>query len=142
MNQSSVVSLYKMVHVTGKQLGADLQFVFANEASANTQKTKTIDKPSKPIRNHKFIIYNPSTVTDLTVKFFNVESSLGGVDREAYVSSVVVPKSQSTTGTTINTYEVIVEGLFTGGDVKLVLSNNTALGVTDGFTATVRVREV
>jgi hypothetical protein len=143
MNQSSVVSLYKMVHVTGKQLGADLQFVFTNEASANTQKTKTIDKPIGAGKNYKFLVHNPSTVTDLTLKFFDVEASLGaGETTDCYITSVIIPKAQTITGTEISAYSVIIEGCFTSDTIKIAASNNTVLGATEGFTATVRVREV
>ena len=114
--------------------------VFANSATANTQ--KTIDLTMKrPIEIYAIIINNPSTVTDLTVKVFNKEV-FGEDTKYAYITSFTVPKSQSLTGTTIDTYLVLVEGMFIGGDVRLVVSNNTALGASEGFTSTFRIREV
>lgn len=113
---------------------------FANSATANTQ--KTIDLTMKrPIEIYAIIINNPSTVTDLTVKVFNKEV-FGEDTKYAYITSFTVPKSQSLTGTTIDTYLVLVEGMFIGGDVRLVVSNNTALGASEGFTSTFRIREV
>jgi len=113
---------------------------FANSATANTQ--KTIDLTMKrPIEIYAIIINNPSTVTDLTVKVFNKEV-FGEDTKYAYITSFTVPKSQALTGTTIDTYLVLVEGMFIGGDVRLVVSNNTALGASEGFTSTFRIREV
>jgi len=40
-----------------------------------------------------------------------------------------------------NTYAYIVEGLFNGGDVKITVSNNTALSATGGFTSKIVVKE-
>lgn len=113
---------------------------FANSATADTQ--KTIDLTMKrPIEIYAIIINNPSTVTDLTVKVFNKEV-FGEDTKYAYITSFTVPKSQALTGTTIDTYLVLVEGMFIGGDVRLVVSNNTALGASEGFTSTFRIREV
>lgn len=125
------------------QVGGDKEFVFANEALADNQQTATITAPANPGKKHEIIVNNPSTVTDLTVKLFNIEADLvGDTDKDAYITSFVVPKSGSVTGTLIDTHAAFIEGLFNGGDLKLVVSNNTVLGETDGFTATVRIREV
>ena len=125
------------------QVGVDLEFVFANSALANNQQVKTIAAPTAQKLEYELIVNNPSTAVDITVKVFNVEADLvGEVDKDAYITSFVVPKSQAITGTTIDTYAVFVQGLFNGGAVKLVASPNTALAVDGGFTATVRLREV
>lgn len=123
------------------KVGADLSFVFANSAGLNTQKTAIITKPGDPVNKYKVSVYNPSTASDLTVKVFNIENSLGGGDRDCYLTSFVIPKAQTVTGTAISAYDVLIEGLFYGGNVKLVVSNGTALGVAEGFTATARIRE-
>ena len=124
------------------QVGADVPFVFAHSAPVNNQQAATITAPASPVSEYELAIYNPSTVTDITVKLYNVEAALAGGTRDAYITSFVVPKSQLVSGTTINTYAVFVEGLFNGGNVKAVVSNNTVLGGADGFTATMRLRAV
>lgn len=87
-------------------------------------------------------MYNPSTVTDITVKVFNSELTLKAGTRDAYITSFSIPKAQSITGTAINTYANFIHGMFNGGDCKLVVSNDTVLGAGDGFTTTIRLREV
>ena len=131
----------KGVLVTGTQVGADQRVTWANSDPANTQKVITIIKPAQVIKTHSITVYNPSTVTDLTVKVLNTKA-VNGTSRDCLVTSFVVPKSQSVTGTTVNTYSVEVEGMFVGGNVKLAVSNNTVLGVADTFSADIRVDEV
>lgn len=124
------------------QVGADQTLTWANSDAENTQKTVSFTKPAQPLSEYELIVYNPSTVTDITVKVFNVETSLGGASRDAFITSVSIPKSQMVTGTTINTYAKFVHGMFNGGNLKLVLSNDTVLGASDGFSAYARLREV
>jgi hypothetical protein len=128
--------------LSGAQVGTDQTVTWANSDAANTQKTVTFTKPAIPVSEYELIIYNPSTITDITVKIFNVETALGGSDRDALLTSVTIPKSQTLTGTTINTHIKLISGMFNGGDCKLVLSNDTVLGASDGFSAYVRLREV
>jgi hypothetical protein len=124
------------------QLGSDESIVFANSAAVDTQNTITIAAPEAPQEEHEIIVHNPSTVTDLTVKVFNVELALGGATRDALVTTLNIPKSQAVTGTTINTHARFINSGFNGGDLKLVISNDTVLGLSDGFAASVRIREV
>lgn len=124
------------------QVGADSTAVYANSDAANTQKTISFTAPTSPSQEYELIVYNPSTITDLTVKVFNVELLLASGTRDALITTVSIPKSQAITGTTINTYAKFLHGLFNGGDVKMVVSNDTVLGVADGFTATARLRAV
>lgn len=136
------------VLLSGEQIGSDLAFVFANSASANTQKTATVAVPEEgmatndPVQAYKIAVHNPSAVTDLTVKLFTVEASLGGAARDCLLESLVVPKAATVTGTAINAHEYLVGGMFCGGALKIVVSNDTVLGGADGFTATIRIREV
>jgi hypothetical protein len=117
--------------------------VFANSAGANTQATAiTITKPDNVSQMHQISVYNPSTVTDLTVKVFTVATSLGGGDRDVLVDTITIPKAQSITGTSIVAYAETVYNWMNNGNGKLQISNNTALGAAEGFTATVRVREI
>jgi len=124
----------------GTQVGSDQNIVFANSDPANTQVPITFTKPTNPIQEYDLIVYNPSTVTDLTVKLYTIETSLGGGDRDAYITSVSVPKSQSITGTTINCYKKSLAKIFNNGNFKIVVSNDTVLGGSDGFTSVARLR--
>jgi hypothetical protein len=133
-------SIATQTSVDGSQLGDDITIEFANEAGANTQKTTDITTPESPFYEYEFVIYNPGA-TDVTVKLFNKEV-FGEDTRYAYVTSFVVPKSQAVTGTTINTYAAFVNGLFCGGDVRMVISNNDAVAADGGFTMSVRIRGV
>lgn len=135
------------IEVTGRllrktQVGTDQTLTWANSDAANTQKTYTFTQPANPVEEYELSVYNPSTVTDLTVKVFTVEAALGGGSRDVLVTTVSVPKSQTITGTTISAYSKALRGIFNGGDCKLVFSNDTVLGVSDGFSATLRLREL
>jgi len=117
--------------------------IWANSALINTQKTVTVTAPANVRGLYELIVYNPSTVTDLTVKIFNVQASnFAGASRNSYLTSVSIPKSQTITGTAINCYSRLIQGVFNGVNLYLVLSNDTALGGSDGFTAYSRVRAV
>ncbi len=130
-------------YVSGRQIGSDTDVVWAAESAANTQKTVDIAAPTEYAKlTYKLIVLNPSTVSDVTLKVMSTELDLKGDTRYAHEDTVVIPKSQSVTGTTINTHTVFIEGIFTGADLRLVLSNDTALGVGESFTATLRLREV
>ena len=124
------------------QIGTDQTATWANSAAANTQVSVTITKPTVPVGEYELIIYNPSTVTDLTIKVFAVEAALGGGARDALITTIPVLKSQAITGTIISAYVRIIHGIFNGADCKLVISNDTALGAAEGFTAYIRLREV
>lgn len=138
----TVNTLIKGNQLRETQIGTDQTITWANSDAANTQKTVTFTKPAIPVSEYELIIYNPSTITDITVKIFNVETALGGSDRDALLTSVTIPKAQAMTGTTINTHIKLISGVFNGGDCKLVLSNDTVLGASDSFSAYVRLREV
>jgi hypothetical protein len=132
--------------VSGRKIGSDNAIVFANSALVNTQVSVdiAIDKTTLPGARPRFTleVYNPSTVTDLTVKLMSKALALGGAARDCLIETIIIPKSQAITGTTVNTYLNLLEGLFIGDDLKLIVSNNTALGAAEGFTAYARVREV
>ena len=115
---------------------------FANSSAANTQSTLTIEAPINVRFEYEISVYNPSTITDLTVKIFNTRV-INGTSRDVLVYSFVVPKSQSVTGTTVSAYSIPVRLMFNGGvPVKIIASNNTVLGGTDGFTPTISIEEV
>jgi hypothetical protein len=137
--------MYKEL-VSGTKIGPDNAIVFANNALVNTQVnvdvTPDISTIPYPKTRSLLLVYNPSTITDLTIKIFAKETAFGGDVRYCLIDTVSIPKSQSITGTTVNAYEKIFEGLFSGSSVRLVVSNDTALGAAEGFTAYARLREV
>jgi hypothetical protein len=127
--------------VSGLQVRADQAVAFANSAVVNTLVNVDFVKPSIVRQRYKIAIYNPSTVTDLTIKLFSVALNFGGGTQYDLIDTIVIPKSQAITGSTVSAYAKFVEGLFVGVDLRLVVSNNTVLGVADGFTGYVRIRE-
>lgn len=131
--------------ILGRAIGADNAVAFAHSALVNTQ--VAIDIPVNTVfpspRDRCVLeVYNPSTVTDITIKLFAKALALGGGTRYCLIDTVTIPKSQAITGTTINAYLKIFEGLFISEDLRIVVSNDTALGAAEGFTATARIREV
>lgn len=121
---------------------SDPNVVFDPNAAVDTQKTLTFVEPTTSYGEYGFVFYNPSDVTDLTVKIMTIETSLGGGTRYGYITSVSIPKSQSISGTTINTYTKYVTGVFNGAACQLIFSNDTDTGEGGGFTSTARVRAV
>lgn len=122
------------------QIGADSNAVFANSDAVNTQKTINFTAPEDPSDQYELIVYNPSAITDLTVKVFNVELLLGLGDRDALITTLTIPKAATVTGTLLDVYVNIITGAFNGGNLKLVVSNVTALGAAQGYTAFFRLR--
>lgn len=115
-------------------LVADVSAEFPAEAAQDSQVSVTVPEVSDPVQAYKIVVHNPSTVSAVKIKLYTVEADFGGADRDSYIDEVVIPVS--------STEEVIVGGLFCGGALKLVASNNTVLGAGDAFTASVRIREV
>jgi hypothetical protein len=134
-----------MSEILGRMIGSDNSVAFANNDAANTQKTIDIAlnaiTPS-PRSRVALEVYNPSTETDLRVKLLAKAENLGGSTRYCLVDTVVIPKAQAITGTTINAYLKLFEGLFIGENLRLVISNDTAVGAAGAFSTYVRVREV
>jgi len=128
----------------GAQLGSDIDFAFGAEDGANTQVVQIITAPETPAQEYAVVIHNPSTYSDLTVKAFAVELTLDGANtRDAFITEWQIPKAQSISGTTIQTYLNLIHGAFMEADLKLVISNNTTLaGAAPAFIATARVRAV
>lgn len=137
------------VLLSGEKIGNDLAFVFAGGSAADTQVAKTVSAPSEaggvtrfdPVQAYKISIYNPGA-SDLTVKLMTVEENLGGADRDCLLDTMAVPASATVTGTAVNAYEFLTGGIFCGGDLKIVVSNDDSIGEAAGFTATIRIREV
>ena len=128
--------------LSGAKVGDDLAFIFANSVAINTQVSSTISTPIDPVQAYKISVYNPSVVSALTVKLFTVEKGLGGADCSCLLETLTVPKAQVITGTLVDSYEFLLGGIFCGGDLKIVVSNDTVLSAAEGFAVTVRIREV
>jgi hypothetical protein len=115
------------------QVGADQTAAWANSAAANTEVNVDIAQPSTIRSKYRFQINNPSAETALTVKVRN-RVTIGAAERFVEVGSFAVPVGSGR--------EAVIEGAF-GGDngIRIVLSNDTALGLSGAFTANVAVRE-
>jgi len=110
----------------------DIDVVFANSAAANTVGTGTVQYTVSTASEYKLVVYNPSTVTDLTVKVKCVQEALKGSNRDSLLTTLTFPKGDTT--------EQLIHGI--DGIVKFICSNATILGGSDGFTATVRLIEM
>lgn len=131
--------------ILGRAIGSDNAVTFANSALVNTQVNVDIAVNAvypSPRDRCVIEVYNPSTVTDLSIKVTAKAASFGGDTRYCLIDTLTIPKSQTLTGTTVNAYLKIVEGMFVGEDLRLVVSNNKELGGSDGFAAYIRIREV
>ncbi len=108
---------------------------WANSAAAGTTNNIDVALPSALQNLYLISVTNPSTESALTVKVLNKET-LGGSAKYPELTrfSVAVnsPDGKS----------VLVQGWLLGEAGRLVLSNDTALGASGGFTAYVRVRKV
>jgi len=114
----------------GTQVGSDQYFIFASPSTpVNSQVTKDITMPASPVECYDIHVYNPSDVSDLTCKLFNKVTPWSGAGGVAYslLDTLVIPKSQDITGTTISAYTNQVYGLFNGYDLRVVMSNNSAM---------------
>lgn len=106
---------------------------FPNSAAAGSEESVGFDFPALMEEDARYVItvYNPSGVTALTVTPKMLET-LQDAERESSLASFAVPA-----GGTAST-EVSMGG--EGG--RVTVSNDTALGLADTFSATVRVRKL
>jgi hypothetical protein len=110
---------------------------WANSAAQNTAVNIDITPPTvlQGDALNLLIVTNPSTVTDLTVVVKN-KGTFGGTARYPELTRYAVAKNLAEGKT------FLVQGWMLGEGARLTLSNDTALGGSDGFTAYVRVRKV
>jgi len=109
--------------------------VFAASAAANT--VADLDVPADTITGTDqfvVIVTNPSAITALTVVVRGKETFTAGV-RYPAVQTITVP-ANTPEGTL-----TVVDGALVGEGARIVVSNNTVLGLGQGFTAEVRVRK-
>lgn len=121
------------VWITGSnaQIGTDLNAIWAESALINTIVNVDITLPVSLAQKYLIEIYNPSAVTALTIIAQNKALTFGGGTRYPEVTrwGVAAPGAKA----------VIVEGWLLDAAGRLVLSNDTALGVGQGFTANIRI---
>ncbi|MDO8472825.1 MAG: hypothetical protein Q7T05_03305 [Dehalococcoidia bacterium] len=111
--------------------------VWANNAGQNTEVTNDITLPTirTPEDVYQVVVTNPSAVSAITVK---VCVKLTPVSNARYPELTLfgVPVSKT------NGYARNIQGLAAGEAIRLILSNDTALGAADGFTAEIGIRKV
>lgn len=74
---------------------ADLLASWSINEAANTVKRLDISRPNAPVSEYMLTIVNPSTQTDITVRLFAAETSLGGDTRLSLIRTIAVPKATS-----------------------------------------------
>ncbi|MBP2653361.1 MAG: hypothetical protein H6Q73_930 [Firmicutes bacterium] len=136
----TVINLADRLYITGTLIGDESSATFANSASANTQKTITITAPDNVRKTYLVNAYNPSTAAALTMKIFNMRT-INSATRYSLLTTLTFAAASTVSGTTVDTYGYLVEGMFIASDAYIVVSNNTALGSSGGFTAYFTVRE-
>lgn len=109
---------------------------FANSAAAGTAVSIDIALPAILQRDSRYLVTvtNPSAESDLTVKVRGKET-LGATARYPELTSFAVGKSLP------DGKSVVVQGWMLGEAGRLVITNDTALGVAGAFTAYIRVRK-
>ena len=117
--------------ITGKEIYNNT-VAFANSAVINTQKTITVPMQGIIAERYLVSVLNPSLVSDVTVKFFT---------DGAFVDVIIIPKQYTITGTVIGGMSFLIEGILVNSNMFIVISNNTALGGTDAFNATLIIKE-
>jgi len=131
---AAAASAKECVAIGGDLIDSEQYVTFANSAVINTQKTVTLAAPDEVRRRYLLVCYNPSTVTDLTVKIM-ASRTMNSTTVNTLIATVKMEKSQAISGTTISANSVLIEGVFIGAGLNLIISNNTALGSSGGFSA-------
>lgn len=106
---------------------------WANSAAAGTTQEAVGQDAGHTAGESVVLIHNPSAVTALTVRCLLRWRDTAGVDRYGELTTFSVPAN--------STEAVLVDGLGLGVPV-IRASNDTALGVADGFDAELRVEFV
>ena len=127
-------SLTNSTVLSGKQVESDKTATWANNTAANTPVNIDFTKPDLTLGEYMLTLYNPSTVTSITVKIYTKALNLGGQDRYSLITQLSFPANEC--------QSKYIHGIFCGESVRFVLSNDINLGIADGFTATLRLREV
>jgi len=120
--------------ISGDVVDSEQYVTFANSASLNTQKTLTLSAPDTVKKRYLLVCYNPSTTTDLTVKIMAART-MNSTTVNTLLTTVTMAKAQTISGTTISANSVLLEGVFVGAGLTLIVSNSTAVGSSSGFSA-------
>ncbi len=102
-----------------------------NTTKVTTPTQSSASNTTKP--RYFFHGYNYSTVSDFTVKIFNIVS-IGGSNRYSLVKTITLPKAVSSgPGGAIDSIMSEVEWMFSSGcPLQFRVSNDTALGSGEG----------
>lgn len=116
-------------------LVGDFTAAWANSAGANTVVVVDVPLPAAGQAESRYLVtvINPSPVTALAVVLGNKET-IGGIDYYPDITSLTVGAGASVS--------FVVQGFLLGSGGRITLSNNTALGVAQGFTALLRIRKI
>ncbi len=131
----SVVNIADMFPgiVSGKVVGTGTA-QFTAETTANTLKEVTITPEGNIKSTLRLEVDNPSTESDLTVEVYN---TIG--EKDYFVGWFTIPKKQTrANGLTVEAHTRLLPPL--AGNVKIAVSNDTAL--TSATNVTVTIREV
>jgi len=131
----SVVNIADMFPgiVSGKVVGT-VTAQFTAEATANTLKEVTITPEGSVKSTLRLEIVNPSIETDLTIEVYN---TIG--DKDYFVDWFAIPKKTTrANGLAAEAHTRLLPPL--AGNIKIAVSNDTAL--TSAVDVTVTIREV
>lgn len=112
----------------------DLQICIDDTADCASP-LETINLPALAVNTWKRCtvpLFNP--ITDLAVISVGIKMAVDKGAFNLYVDDV--------NAVTMSVQAKLIHGMFNGGNVRLALSNDTALGADDAFTAYTRIREV
>lgn len=112
------------------------KIVFQDDDSVDTEYIADIPVPEyvTPDNRYQMMVENVSTVTNVSISANVVWTD---IDDNEHITEVDTYTINSETEVAI-----ILEGIFMGDKGRLVFSNDTALGGTDGFTMYYQIREV
>lgn len=118
----------------------DSNVVFANNAVINNKQTLTVPSMDIAIDEYQIVVNNPSTVSDLTIELYSVET-FNGVQKDAFIETLTIPKKTTrTNGKSVEAHCEYIHGVLNGAALRIEISNNVALGAAEGFTTYVKLR--
>lgn len=118
---------------SGTQIGTDQTLIWANSDPINTEYSYTFTLPSTMAEKYELVVCNTSTLISLTVKIYNIETSLGGSNRDSLVTTKHIDEN--------GTYTIPLEDIFNNTNTKMVFSNNIEVGATGTFSIYFRLKE-
>lgn len=123
----------------GTQVGTTPSLTWANSSTVTTYKMVDFTHPTSISDQYAITVTNPSTVTNLVMNVFNVDPLGTATDTLLYGPVTI---SKWSTGSA-SSFTTLIHGWFNGDvDGRLKIYNDTALGASDTFSASVRIREL